>query len=1149
MYKVLYGSDIIFDPDEDEHYVTDCTADLKLNEASSLSFTLPVGHELNGNIALFDVEREITLYRDDLELFRGRAVSETLDMDGNCTYECEGVRAYLNDVLLPPYTTAYSSDTASGTLEAPSAVDQLFEWYVAKYNERCTKQHQLSIGINEGAQLDANNYVLRSNSNRATVWSEIKEKLIDKLGGFIFMRYEGGQHFIDYRQSASERSAQEVEFGVNLLDFERERTGDNLGTVCIPTGKDDDNNEINIKSLADGEYNGYKKSGEAVYNDDAVQKYGWIEFSETTDANTAKGVLNAGIKALQDKGIADTITVSALDLTITSDYDDNNMPYAHMLKEGFQVYIDTGAHDLVGTSTCTSRHLDLLDPSQDTYDLQNDASFAKRVDTSLIIDERFANYLDRTATEAKVIAGNAETTAQNALSDVEAVKNSIQSIALVGRSAFKNNDDSETLKVNLWCGIDGESTKITDYVGLVKQCGDTACIRWFARNPNEKEETEITTTATDDGFSLVVNASDVDSWKYFRVGVYIDDVQVRTTTRTMTDANDGFTLLLTPDNIVVPASASGSATPTTYTAKWSCYWGADDYSDSATVSSFNYDTKKLKASYDNKTQTITIITLETMTEDASVSVEFLIDCIGPEVWLDRAITLTLAKEGRGVDSTTQLYGLSGDAQTQPENWLSEVPTMTTDEPCLWTYDKTTYTDKTTTETDPRMIGAYGETGEAGTGVSSIVRQYALSTSSTSAPATSSSLWSNTPADYKSGRYYWERDYITWTDGKTTYTSGVLSAGLNSANSTALDASTTATNANTTANNANATANTAKENASTALTNATKANNKMHYATCSNAGSDTVKTATLKSSGALTLTDGVCVSVKFTYANTYSGTATTPLKLNVGGTGAKPILTNGGSNSAYWRATQSVLFTYDTSYSGGAWRVASEPVYASTVTVGNSAANNVYIDSTGVAIRYGTGTKLAQFRSDKVIIGETGSSDINAQMDTNTFQICQGNTGYISMGYNADNGAIIKTQNSKPLFLETACNINGDGSWSGASRNGILSSWVDRDTRHGLWHILTYTKQPNSSYFYVDMIYSGSSSATSSAIQINYPGNLKLTKNYPYYANVATCETGTTSSYAGYVQPNSTALYFYPSNTVGTHQAVQFTVHVCGYFSS
>ena len=118
-----------------------------------------------------------------------------------------------------------------------------------------------------------------------------------------------------------------------------------------------------------------------------------------------------------------------------------------------------------------------------------------------------------------------------------------------------------------------------------------------------------------------------------------------------------------------------------------------------------------------------------------------------------------------------------------------------------------------------------------------------------------------------------------------------------------------------------------------------ADGQMLYATCATASATVAKVATL-AAGKLTLKAGATVAVRFTYANN----AASPT-LNVGGTGAKAIYTQ-GVRYAYWAAGATVIFTYDGTY----WRVASEPVYASTVTVGNPAGKNVYIDDNGISVR-------------------------------------------------------------------------------------------------------------------------------------------------------------------------------------------------------
>lgn len=80
----------------------------------------------------------------------------------------------------------------------------------------------------------------------------------------------------------------------------------------------------------------------------------------------------------------------------------------------------------------------------------------------------------------------------------------------------------------------------------------------------------------------------------------------------------------------------------------------------------------------------------------------------------------------------------------------------------------------------------GDTGNTGVSVSSVITQYALSTSNTAAPT---SGWYDTPPSYVSGRYYWEREKITFSDGNVGYSTAVLSRAFNEAISSANAAET------------------------------------------------------------------------------------------------------------------------------------------------------------------------------------------------------------------------------------------------------------------------------------------------------------------------------------------------------------------------
>ena len=142
------------------------------------------------------------------------------------------------------------------------------------------------------------------------------------------------------------------------------------------------------------------------------------------------------------------------------------------------------------------------------------------------------------------------------------------------------------------------------------------------------------------------------------------------------------------------------------------------------------------------------------------------------------------------------------------------------------------------------------------------------------------------------------------------------------------------------------------------------NDATFYATSSSSASTSSKTATVQEPDGFELKEGVVVSVKFTNANSASSPT-----LNVDGTGAKGIRTL-GTSSAYWAAGQTVLFVYDGTY----WQVASAPVWASTVTVGNPGAQNVLIDGTHIALRNGT-TEFSSFDANSITLGRSNTGSM------------------------------------------------------------------------------------------------------------------------------------------------------------------------------
>ena len=106
-----------------------------------------------------------------------------------------------------------------------------------------------------------------------------------------------------------------------------------------------------------------------------------------------------------------------------------------------------------------------------------------------------------------------------------------------------------------------------------------------------------------------------------------------------------------------------------------------------------------------------------------------------------------------------------------------------------------------------------------------------------------------------------------------------------------------------------------------------------------------------------------VAIKFTYANT----ASSP-KLNINNSGAAAIMTN-GTNSAYWEAGATVNFYWDGTY----YQVASSPVYASEVTVGNPNGNNVHIGNSAVQLRKGNKVRTQLINDGLEVLASDGTT--------------------------------------------------------------------------------------------------------------------------------------------------------------------------------
>ena len=156
-------------------------------------------------------------------------------------------------------------------------------------------------------------------------------------------RHEPDGMYLDYLADFPYTSGQRITFGENLLDYAQTRSGDEIITALLPLGAKLTDEEgktteerLTIASVNDGK--------DYVYDQEAVDQYGWILGAQTWDDVTLPGNLKQkALDALNEqvKTVA-TIEMSAADL---SQMDASGMDGEKFLVEKMSLRLDDPAQN------------------------------------------------------------------------------------------------------------------------------------------------------------------------------------------------------------------------------------------------------------------------------------------------------------------------------------------------------------------------------------------------------------------------------------------------------------------------------------------------------------------------------------------------------------------------------------------------------------------------------------------------------------------------------------------------------------------------------------------------------------------------------------------------------------------------------------
>ena len=347
MYKIYADGELLCDSRIDELALISPNGSLAANVAGEFSFTIPSTHPKYNLIKIKSTV--VRIFRDDEKnpMMEAIAVSESIDFFKNRTIQCEGALSYLNDTILRP------------SLRNGYTVEQLLTEYINEHNAQVGKKKKFCVGR---ITVSTSNLIYTS-TNMTSTFEQIKSDLLDDLGGYMMVRYEDGERFIDYLATAVETCEQKIELGKNLLDYKSNIDIENFATRVIPLGATLEDSQQTLEGVSQrltiSSVNGgldFVCNTEAEKVHDVTEKT--IVFDDVTDPAELMAEGDAYLRSIQFRDVY--IEAKAIDFG----YLTNKIQKFSLLK---RVNVLSSAHGLDGYFMLTKLDFELNSPENDVF--------------------------------------------------------------------------------------------------------------------------------------------------------------------------------------------------------------------------------------------------------------------------------------------------------------------------------------------------------------------------------------------------------------------------------------------------------------------------------------------------------------------------------------------------------------------------------------------------------------------------------------------------------------------------------------------------------------------------------------------------------------------------------------------------------------
>lgn len=328
-YYIYADGDLVYAAGIEGYEVLNPKLTTEVNKAGSLQFDIPMGSEMYNRLS--KLKTTIEARQGNEVLFRGRVLNTKRNMLNTITYYCEGCISWLVDIMTLPYT--FNGQARN-----------LLKQYLEQYNGRASDNRQIEYVYSD---ISAN--VSLEQKEFSNIWSEIKNVLIDGIGGFIVPYLTSEITGLQWLSTYGASTSQVIEFGKNLLDFSEYIDASKIFTAVRPYGK-----EINGTKV-------YLPEG-FVQDDDAIAIYGRIERTVIFDEITTVAALRSVAADYLRTGLSSavSITIKAVDMHLLN-------LNVERIRLGDSVRVVSVPHGIDAYFLCTKIVYDFAHPKNTEY--------------------------------------------------------------------------------------------------------------------------------------------------------------------------------------------------------------------------------------------------------------------------------------------------------------------------------------------------------------------------------------------------------------------------------------------------------------------------------------------------------------------------------------------------------------------------------------------------------------------------------------------------------------------------------------------------------------------------------------------------------------------------------------------------------------